>query len=133
MNISRSKIALMLLVVLGLGAGGFAYVKYRNFSDYLIGAISSQAGRKLGRQVKFKKISFSPLDGVVIDEPCVSRAPDFSKGAFFCAARAVIRPELSGLMSDRLYFANVEFEKPVIKIRETGGKWDFEDLLALLP
>ena len=133
MNISRSKIVLIALVVFGLGAGGFAYVKYRNFSDYLIGAISSQAGRKLGRQVKFKKIAFSPLEGVVIDEPCVSRAPDFSKGIFFCAARAVIRPELSGLMRDRLYFANVEFEKPAIKVREAGGKWDFEDLLALLP
>jgi len=122
-----------LLAVLVLGGGGFAYIKYKKFSGYLIDSINSQAGRKLGRQIKFKKISFSPLEGVVIDEPCVSRAPDFTKGNFFCAARVVIRPEFAELMRNRVYFANIELDKPVIKIRETGGKWDFEDLLALLP
>ena len=133
MNISRFKIALILFVILGLGAGGLAYLKYEKISSSLISQINSQTARKLGRQVKFKKISFSPLEGVVIDEPCVSRAPDFTKGVFFCAARAVIRPELAQLMNNRLYFANIELEKPVIKVREAGGKWDFEDLLALLP
>ncbi|MBI4803249.1 MAG: hypothetical protein HY796_12075 [Elusimicrobia bacterium] len=133
MRISRYKLALALFVVLGLGAGAFAYVKYKNFSQYLIEQINSQADKKLGRQVKFKKIAFSPLKGIIVDEPCVSRAPDFSKGNFFCAKRAVIRPEISKLMNKRLCFANVEFEKPVIKAREAGGKWDFEDLLALLP
>ena len=122
-----------MLAVLVLGGGGFAYIKYKKFSGYLIDSINSQAGRKLGRQIKFKKISFSPLEGVVIDEPCVSRAPDFTKGNFFCAARVVIRPEFAELMRNRVYFANIELDKPVIKIRETGGKWDFEDLLALLP
>jgi len=133
MNISKFKIIAILLAVFVAGAGVFAYIKYKKFSGYLIEQINSQAGKKLGRQVKFKKISFSPLEGVVIDEPCVSRAPDFTKGNFFCAARAVIRPELDQLMKNRLYFANIELEKPVVKIRETGGKWDFEDLLALLP
>ena len=133
MGISRFKIAAILLAVLAAGAGIFTYTKYKRFSGYLIEQINSQAGRKLGRQVKFKRISFSPLEGVVIDEPRVSRAPDFTKGDFFRAKRAVIRPELAQLMKNRLYFANVELEEPVIKIRETGGKWDFEDLLALLP
>jgi hypothetical protein len=133
MDVTRFKIVVILLLIFGLGAGAAAYLKYREFSTYLINRINSQTGKKLGRQIKFKKISFSPLEGVVIDEPCVSRAPDFTKGNFFCAARAVIRPELTQLMKNRLYFANVELEKPVLKIRETGGKWDFEDLLALLP
>ena len=133
MNISRFKISVILLLIFVSGAGVFAYMKYKKFSGYLIDQINSQAGKKLGRQIRFKKISFSPLEGVIIDEPCVSRAPDFTKGIFFCAARAVIRPELAQMMKNRLYFANVELEKPVIKIREAGGKWDFEDLLALLP
>ena len=133
MNISRFKIIVLLLVVFGLGAGAFTYIKYKKFSGYLTDQINSQTVKKLGRQIKFKKIYFSLLEGVVIDEPCVSRAPDFTKGTFFCAARAVIRPELATLMKNRLYFENIELEKPVIKIRETGGKWDFEDLGTLLP
>ncbi|MFA6434405.1 MAG: hypothetical protein WCW52_06890 [Elusimicrobiales bacterium] len=133
MNISRSRLVMILIALFGLCAGSIAYMKYRRFSSYLIDRINSQAGRKLGRQVKFKRISFAPLEGVVIDGPCVSRAPDFTKGNFFCAERAVIRPELAPLMKNRLYFASVKLEKPVIKIRETRGKWDFEDLLALLP
>ncbi|MBU2574079.1 MAG: hypothetical protein KKH28_08400 [Elusimicrobia bacterium] len=133
MKISGYKLALAIIAVLVLVSGIFAYVKYKKFSQYLIEQINSQAGKKIGRQVKFKKIAFSPLKGIIIDEPCVSRAPDFSKGNFFCAKRAVIRPDFSTMMGKRLNFANVEFEKPVIKIREAGGKWDFDDLLALLP
>ncbi len=133
MNISKLRIIAILLTVFVAGAGIFTYTKYKKFSGYLIEQINSQTGKKLGRQIKFKKVSFSPLEGVVIDEPCVSRAPDFTKGNFFCAARAVIRPELDQLMKNRLYFSNIELERPVVKIRETGGKWDFEDLLAMLP
>ncbi|HBB66390.1 MAG: hypothetical protein A2X28_08260 [Elusimicrobia bacterium GWA2_56_46] len=133
MNISKFKLPALLFLAFGAGAGAFAYVKYRNFSDYLIARINSQEDKKLGRRIKFKKVGFSPLKGVVIDGPCVSRAPDFSKGTFFCAEQAVIRPDLAQLMRNRLYFSNIELEKPVIKIRETGGRWDFEDLLALLP
>lgn len=133
MNISRSKAAAGLLLVFGLGAGAFAYVKYKKFSEYLISQVNLQTGKKFGRQIKFKKIAFSPLKGVVIDEPCVSRAPDFSKGSFFCARRAVIRPEIPQLLRNRLHFSNIELTEPVIKVRESGGKWDFEDLLALLP
>jgi len=133
MNISRFKVVVILLLVFGLGAGVFAYVKYKKISEYLISQLDRQTGKKFGRQIKFKKIAFSPLKGVVITEPCVSRAPDFSKGNFFCARRAVIRPEIALLMRNQLYFSNVELTEPVIKVRETGGKWDFADLLALLP
>ena len=133
MNISRFKIVTALLIIFGVGAGVFSYVKYKKFSEYLIGQINSQTDKKLGRRIKFKRVAFSPLKGVVIDEPCVSRAPDFSKGNFFCARRAVIRPEISRLLRNQLYFSNVELTDPVIKVRETGGKWDFDDLLAFLP
>jgi hypothetical protein len=133
MNISRFKVVVILLLMFGLGAGIFAYVKYKKISEYLIDQVNLQTGKKLGRQIKFKSIAFSPLKGVVIDEPCVSRAPDFSKGNFFCARRAVIRPDIAQLMHNRLYFSNVELTDPVIKVREAGGKWDFDDLLALLP
>ncbi|OGS08123.1 MAG: hypothetical protein A2270_03525 [Elusimicrobia bacterium RIFOXYA12_FULL_51_18] len=133
MNIFRFKIMVILLLAFGLSSGVFAYVKYKKFSEYLISRINLQTGKKLGRQIKFKRIAFSPLKGVVIYEPCVSRAPDFSKGIFFCARRAIIRPEIAQLMRNRLYFSNVELTDPVIKAREAGGKWDFDDLLALLP
>ena len=133
MNISRFKVVAILLLAFGLGVSAFVYVKYKNFSEYLIGQMNLQTGKKFGRQIKFKRIAFSPLKGMVIDEPCVSRAPDFSKGNFFCARRAVIRPDIAQLMHNRLYFSNVELTDPVIKVREAGGKWDFDDLLALLP
>lgn len=133
MRFSKAKLVLLSALVLVLGGGAFAYLKYKSISNYVIDQISGQAVKKLGRQVKFKSMAFSPLKGIVIKEPCVSRAPDFSKGSFFCAKRAVIRPEFAKLMGKELYFANVEFDSPVIKLRETGGKWDFEDLLELLP
>ena len=83
--------------------------------------------------LSFSSISFSPLSGVIIKDACVSRRPDFSKGAIFCAERAVIRPEFAALMKNQVYFSRIALEKPVIKVRESGGTWDFADLLALLP
>ena len=133
MRISKPKIALGVFIAVLLVPAAWSYVKYKSFSRSLIEQINSQAGKKLGRQVKFKKMEFSALKGIVITEPCVSRKPDFSKGNFFCAKRAVIRPELAKLIRKQVYFANIELESPVIKIREAGGKWDFEDLLDLLP
>ena len=133
MNFTRFRIMIIALLLLAVGSGAFAYFKYKKISNYLISQISGQAAKKLGRQVKFKSISFSPLRGVVIKEACVSRAPDFSKGNFFCAAKTVIRPEFSALMKNQVYFSRVAFEKPVIKVRERNGAWDFADLLALLP
>lgn len=130
---TRARIILISLLLLVAVAGGFAYFKYRQISNYVVGQISGQASRKLGRQVKFKSAAFSPLKGIVISEACVSRRPDFSKGSFFCAARVVIRPKLSALLRNQVYFSSVSLEKPVLKVREKGGAWDFEDLLALLP
>ena len=133
MNFTRFRIVIIALLLLAVGSGAFAYIKYKKISNYLISQISGQAAKKLGRQVKFKSVSFSPLRGVVIKEACVSRAPDFSKGNFFCAAKTVIRPKFSALMKNQVYFSRVAFEKPVIKVRERNGAWDFADLLALIP
>ena len=133
MNFTRTRLLLAVLLLAAAAAGGFAYFKYRSFSRYLAAQIGGQAGKKLGREVKFKSISFSPLKGVVIKEACVSRRPDFSKGNFFCAEKTIIRPELGALLKNKLYFSRVAFDKPVLKVREKGGRWDFEDLLALLP
>ncbi len=133
MNISRFKIVMAALLLFAAGGGALAYFKYKKLSTYLIDQISNQASKKLGRQIKFASISFSPLNGITIKDACVSRRPDFSKGAFFCAAKTVIRPDLAALLKNQVYFARVAFEKPVIKVRESGGAWDFADLLALLP
>lgn len=133
MVFTRLRILLAALLLFAAAGGTAVYFKYKNLTAYLVSAISGQAGKKLGREVKFKSASFSLLNGVVIKEACVSRRPDFSKGNFFCASKAVIRPRLTALLRNELYFASVSLEKPVLKVREKGGRWDFEDLLALLP
>jgi hypothetical protein len=133
MQFTRFRIVLAALLLFTAGAGGFAYFKYKKISNYLISQISGQASKKLGRQVKFKSVSFSPFKGVVIRDACVSRRPDFSKGNFFCAAKTVIRPQFAALMKNQVYFSRIAFEKPVLKVREKNGAWDFADLLALLP
>jgi len=133
MQFTRFRIVLAALLLFTAGAGGFAYFKYKKISNYLVSQISGQAGKKLGRQIRFSSVSFSPLEGVVIKDACVSRRPDFSKGSFFCAARTVIRPEFAALMKNQVYFSKISFEKPVLKVREKNGVWDFADLLALLP
>jgi hypothetical protein len=133
MNITRFRIVLAALLLFAAGAGGFTYFQYKKISDRVILLISDQAAKKLGRQVKFRAISFSPLRGIVIKDACVSRKPDFSKGNFFCAAKTVIRPEFYALLRNKVYFSRISFDKPVLKVRERAGVWDFADLLALLP
>jgi hypothetical protein len=133
MKSTRARMILAALLALAAGGGAFAYFKYRSISNYLVSSITAQESRKFGRQIKFSSVSFSPLEGVVIKDACLSRRPDFSKGNFFCAARAVIRPQLSALLRNKVYFSRVTLEKPVLKVRERGDEWDFADLLALLP
>lgn len=133
MNITRFRVIAAALLLFLAGGGAFAYFKYQKISHYLIDQLSGQASKKLGRQIKFRAISFSPLSGVVIKDACVSRRPDFSKGNFFCAEKTVIRPQLAALLKNQVYFSRVAFEKPVLKVRERNGEWDFADLLALLP
>lgn len=133
MNLTRLRVIAAALLLLLAGGGAFAYFKYQKISHYLIDQLSGQASRKLGRQIKFRAISFSPLNGVIIKDACVSRRPDFSKGSIFCAEKTVIRPQLAALMKNQVYFSRITLVKPVIKVRERNGEWDFSDLLALLP
>lgn len=133
MKFTRARLAAAALLLLAAGAGGFVWFKYRTLSAQIAEQISGQASKKLGREVKFARISFSPLKGVILRDACVSRRPDFSKGNFFCAEKVVILPSFSALVRNRVHFSRVAFDKPVLKVREKGGRWDFEDLLALLP
>lgn len=133
MNITRLRLAAAALLLFIAGSGAFAYFKYQKISHYLIDQISGQASKKLGRQIKFRAISFSPLSGIVIKDACVSRRPDFSRGSIFCAEKVVIHPKLAALMKNQVYFSRIVLVKPVIKVRERNGEWDFADLLALLP
>jgi len=133
MNITRFRVIAAALLLFAAGGGAFAYFKYQKISHYLIDQISGQASKKLGRQIRFRAISFSPLGGIIIKDACVSRRPDFSKGSIFCAQKAVIRPQLAALLKNQVYFSRISLEKPVIKVRERDGEWDFADLLALLP
>ncbi len=133
MLITRARVTAAALLLFLAGGGAFAYFKYQKISHYLIDQINGQASKKLGRQIKFRSISFSPLSGIIIKDACVSRRPDFSKGSIFCAEKAVIRPQLAALLKNQVYFSRIALIKPVIKVRERGGEWDFADLLALLP
>lgn len=129
----RARILLLFLTALLFCSAAFVYFKYRRFAAFVAEQAGAQAARKLGREVRISGVSFSPLRGVTIRGVRVSRRPDFSKGEFFSADRVILRPRLGALLRDRVYFARVELDKPVIKLRERGGRWDFEDLLALLP
>ena len=147
MKTRLSKIIAALVLLVFLGGVLFVYARYKQFSGYLIGRINSAAdiargprqaivtaaGQKLGREIRFKKISFSPLKGIIIENACVSRRPSFKAGEFFCARRTVIRPELRALLKNQVYFSRVAFMDPVFKLRESAGRWDFEDIIALLP
>jgi len=120
------------LIVMAAG-GVFTWLQYKKISGYITEQVSGKAAKKLGRQIKLGQVSFSLLDGVVITDTCVSRRPDFSKGMFFCADRVMIRPSITALLRNKVYFSKIVLEKPVLKVREQDGAWDFADLLALLP
>jgi len=132
---TAGRVKLILAASLGLAgaAGGLTWYKYRQLSAAVRGQLEGEASKRLGRQIRFDGVSFSLLDGVTVENPCVSRAPDFAKGDFFCARRAVIKPELRSLLRSQVYFSRVRLEAPRLKVREAGGAWDFSDLLALLP
>lgn len=133
MIFTRLRLVLAALLLLAAAGGTMAYFKYKQLTSYIAGELGGQASKKLGRQVRFSGLAFSPLKGIVISDACVSRRPDFSKGEFFCAKKAVIRPQLAAVLRNRVYFSSILLERPVLKVRERGGRWDFEDLLALLP
>ncbi|OGS13640.1 MAG: hypothetical protein A2285_07385 [Elusimicrobia bacterium RIFOXYA12_FULL_57_11] len=130
---TRLKLAAAVLSVLIAAAGAFTLYEYKAISARITRAVNGEAGKKLGRQVKFGAIKFSLFDGVVITDVCVSRRPDFSKGSFFCAQKVMVRPRLASLLRNKLFFSKIALDKPVLKVREEGGVWDFSDLLALLP
>lgn len=133
MTAERTKIIIAAALALAGAAGGLAWYKYNRLAAGVRAQLEGQAAKKLGRQVRFDGVSFSLLEGVAIKNPCVSRAPDFSKGEFFCARRAVIKPDFGSLLRSQVYFSKVRLEAPRLKVREAGGVWDFADLLALLP
>lgn len=133
MVFTRLRLVLAALLLVIAAGGTVAYFKYKQLTSYIAGQLGGQAAKKLGRQVRFSGLAFSPLKGIVIKDACVSRRPDFSKGEFFCAKKAVIRPQLAAVLRNRVYFSSIRLERPVLKVRESGGRWDFEDLLALLP
>ncbi len=120
------------LVVIAAG-GTFTWFQYKKISGYITQQVSGKAAKKLGRQIKLGEVSFSLMDGVTITKACVSRRPDFTKGNFFCADKVVVRPRFTDLLRNQVYFSKIVLEKPVFKVREAGGAWDFDDLLALLP
>lgn len=127
----RVMIAAALLLFAAGGAG--MYFQYKKISGYITEQLSGQAAKKLGRQIKVDKVSFSLLDGITLENACVSRRPDFSKGNFFCAERTVIRPQFSAFIRNKVYFSSISFVKPRLSVREDNGVWDFADLLALIP
>jgi len=133
MPLTRARVLLALLLLAAAGALAFTYFKYRKLSAFVVDQIGGQAAKKLGRQVRFSSVAYSPFKGIVLRDACLSRLPDFSKGEFFCAKKTVIRPRLRALLRNRVSFSSVVFEAPVLKVRERAGRWDFEDLLALLP
>ncbi len=129
----RARIFLLFLTALLLCSAALLYLKYRRLAAFIADQAGAQASKRLGREVRLSGVSFSPLSGVTIRGACLSRRPDFSKGEFFCADRVIVRPRLGALLRDRFDLARVELDKPVIRLREKDGRWDFEDLLALLP
>lgn len=132
-QLTRARIALLALLAVLAGGALFTWLGYRRLSGSFKAALDGQAVKRLGRQVRVGGVSFSPLEGVIVSDACVSRRPGFSKGEFFCASRAVVKPRLASLLRNQVYFSRITLEKPVLKARESGGQWDFADLLALLP
>ncbi|HNW43718.1 MAG TPA: hypothetical protein PKI19_04385 [Elusimicrobiales bacterium] len=133
MVITRVKLIITGVLVFIAAGGVLTWFQYRKITNYISEQVSGQAAKKLGRQIKFSKVSFSFLEGVTVEDACVSRRPDFSKGNFFCAARVLIRPKATALLKNKVYFSKVVLERPVLKVREENGAWDFADLMALIP
>ncbi|MDA8242550.1 MAG: hypothetical protein M0025_00305 [Elusimicrobia bacterium] len=133
MSLPRPRLFAALLLLLLAAAAAFVYSKQRRFSAYIADRLGTQAEKTLGRKVKVGAISFSLLGDVLISDACVSRRPDFSRGKFFCADKVILRPRLADLLRDKVYFSEVTLENPRIKIRKERGRWDFEDILRLLP
>ena len=133
MLITRLRLIIAGALVFTAAGGILTWLQYKKISSYISDQLSGQAAKKLGRQIKFGAVSFSFPEGIVITDACVSRRPDFSKGDFFCAARVLVRPRLASFIRNKVYFSKIALEKPVLKVREENGAWDFADLLALLP
>ena len=60
MNISRSKLVVILLLAFCLGTGIFAYVKYKKFSEYLISRMNAQTGKNSAGRLNSKDRVLAP-------------------------------------------------------------------------
>ncbi len=132
----KKKILAVSLAALALAGGGawlFLAKKYGGLGGAVASALAETASRRAGRELRIKSVSFSPLGGLTLLGVEVSERPSFRNGVFFYAEKARLAMPLMALLRGSVVFSAAEFDGAFFKIRESGGEWNFKDLLALLP
>ncbi|MBI4655859.1 MAG: hypothetical protein HY746_03825 [Elusimicrobia bacterium] len=131
---SKRKTAIFAAALVLVCAAGYFYFKYMKLGNVLAEKLKSEFAQKLKRQISLKSMKFSAMEGFVISKMELSDVGGFSKGKFFVSEKITLRPEIIPLIRNRLVFKRISLRNPEFKIkRNPAGKWNFADLLALLP
>jgi hypothetical protein len=134
MNARKIKITLLIILAVFLVGISTVYFKYQKVSKLVADTINTRLNKKVKRKINFGKIGFSILEGIIIHDAAASHSYGTSKENFFTARKVILTPELIPLLKNKIFFKKVEFINSEFKIkREINGKWNFEDLLLLLP
>ncbi len=132
MEPKRKKFIIISAISLALIISGF-YFGTPLASKKLLKNFSESYSKKLNRQIDFGKISFSFIDGLIIDDINIFEKNNSSKSAYSIKTTA-LNFETLPLLKRNFILSKIKFKNAKFTlIREKNGDWDFSDIQAILP
>lgn|GEM_PF-1147127 len=122
------KIAITLVILLGLIAAGYFYI-VQNGSALIRDAAETHSPEMIGAKVSLAEVSLSPLSGLVgVDALTVEQPEGWGEGTMFSVDSFDVSIEPYSLMGDTLKVNSITIDKPVFNIVEKDGKTNLEAL-----
>lgn len=127
----RKAFIISIVVILGIGAAGFWYVKSRSFMATAAAVLSAEASKALDAEVKVGSLSVSSLTSVTAGDITVYD----KSGEVFAAAESVdVGFSPIGMVtgaSPLQAIRRVTVKNPVVSLtKRPSGEWNYQDLLS---
>ncbi len=127
----KSKIILSVILMTASIPLSIIYYKAQKHGEIIVAKASQYLSKKTGRKVNIGSVSYSVVDGLVIKDALIKEKD--GKTDFLSFKRAEIKINEKKFIDGELVFEKVAFYGGKLRIENTQGKWNFEDLLNLLP
>jgi len=128
---SKIKIASALALILVIFLISIAYLHFKRQGDILILKIGNYLSQKTGRKSEIGSIEYSLFNGVILKNVVIKEKD--GKRDFLKFEKAEIRINEREFIKGKLIFEKAKFYSGKLRLENKNGKWNFEDLLKLLP